>query len=102
MASVQDESALVGDKIEMQWEGDEEWYLCVVAMGEDDSLVVDLDGEVFDFDPKSDTWRFPPPPEKKQRIYKEDSEAEDTAPQPEEEEEDEEIEVRARARVRVG
>ena len=57
MASVQGESALIGAKIEMQWEGSEEWYLCVVAVGEDDSLVVDLDGHVFAFDPKIDTWR---------------------------------------------
>ena len=99
---MQDETALVGDKIEMQWEGDEQWYLCVVAMGEDDNQVVDLDGEIFDFDPKSDTWRFPPPPEKKPRIvYQEDSEAEDAAPEPQDEE-DEEIEVRTRVRVSSG
>ena len=55
-----DDLRAVGDKIEVQWEDDEKWYLCVVAMGEDDSLVVELDdGGVFAFNPISDTWRWP-------------------------------------------
>ena len=42
--------------------------------GEDGGLVVDCDGEVFDFDPGADTWRWPAPAAKKQRVCKGDSE----------------------------
>lgn len=83
----------------MQWEGDEDYYLCVVYNGETQGTQVvecQADGATYDFDPADGGWRWPEePPPKKQRIYEEDLDDEykdDGANDDEEDEEDEEEE----------
>jgi hypothetical protein len=78
-----DSIPLHGDKIEVQWDGDETFYPCMVYNGETEgTLVVEChaDGEVsnYDFDPADGGWRWPEePPPKKPRIYKDDIDDED-------------------------
>ena len=61
--SLQDSVPRHGDKIDVQWDGDDTFYPCTVRNGEaEGTLVVECktDGEVasYDFDPSDGGWRW--------------------------------------------
>ena len=90
----------------MTWD-DEEYFLCTVYSGEGGGLVVDCDGETYDFDPDDGGWRRPAAAAKggadaksgragRKRPREEDEDdwgEQDTSDEPEEEEDEDDEEI---------